>query len=80
MGNFFPDGAVNPDGPEAESYVEEFAAAATWTVNHNLGRIPKSCSVLNAAGFEIEVSVQHVSENQTIVSFDLPTAGTVRLS
>jgi hypothetical protein len=49
-------------------------------VNHNLGRHPFSSSVETLGGLEIEVAVQHVTDNQSVVSFDAPTAGTVKFT
>jgi len=49
-------------------------------VNHNLGRHPFSSSVETLGGVEIEVAVQHVTTNQSVVSFDAPTAGIVKLT
>lgn len=49
-------------------------------MNHNLGRHPFSSSVETLGGVEIEVAVQHVTTNQSVVSFDAPTAGIVKLT
>jgi hypothetical protein len=64
----------------ATGYSQTFTAAATWTVNHNLGRHPYSWAVETLGGVEIEVAVQHVSINQSVVMFDSQTAGTARFT
>lgn len=49
-------------------------AAATWTVIHNLGRLPV-VTVLDSSNQEIEAQVDHVSINQLTISFAGPTSG-----
>lgn len=77
-------GPVGPTGPTGATgvagYSETFAAAATWTVNHNLGRHPYSWAVETLGGVEIDVAVQHVTANQSVVSFDAPTAGVAKFT
>lgn len=77
-----PAGATGATGPAGagESYSETFPATATWIVNHNFGRHPYSWAVETLGGLEIEVAVQHVSLNQSIVMFDVQTAGTARFT
>ena len=53
--------------------------AQEWVINHNLGFRP-SVELLSVGGAEIEGDVLHVSENQTLVSFVMPVAGSARLS
>lgn len=76
-----PEGPIGPTGPTGVAgYSETFDAASTWVVNHNLGRYPFSSSVQTLGGVEIDVAVQHVSVNQSVVSFDVPTAGVVKFT
>lgn len=56
-----------------------FASALQWTVNHNLGYRP-AVEVMNGGGEEIEAEVLHISVNQCRVTFNTPTAGSVRLN
>lgn len=71
-------GATGPAG--AAGYSETFAAAPTWVVNHNLGRHPFTWAVETLGGVEIDVAVQHVSINQSVVMFDAQTAGIARFT
>ena len=66
---------VHP-GQAAGSYFSftQAAPAATWTVVHNLGRIPV-VSVLNAAGQEVLADVEHGSINATTITHGSPMAG-----
>lgn len=48
--------------------------ALQWNVNHNLGRKPV-VSVLTVGGVEIDAAITHVSLNQFLVDFNVPTAG-----
>lgn len=52
-------------------------AAATWIVNHNLGRRPAAVSVRSPGGREVTADVLHVSVNQLVVNFAGPTVGSV---
>lgn len=71
--------AVGTQGPAgagvATPFEQNFAAAASWTVNHNLGRRPASVRVLTPGGVEAEADVTEISLNQVIVSFAAPQAG-----
>jgi Collagen triple helix repeat (20 copies) len=71
-----PQGAT---GPQPTGYAETFAAASSWTVNHNLGRYPAGCSVHSLGGLIVDAEIQHMSVNQIIVRFDAPMAGAVEL-
>jgi hypothetical protein len=71
-------GATGPAG--AAGYSETFAAAPSWIVNHNFGRHPFTWAVETLGGVEIDVAVQHVTSNQTIVMFDSQTAGIAKFT
>lgn len=82
-----PPGATGGQGPQgpagtngSAAYVESFDAAPVWIVNHNLGRHPHTWAVESSGNVELDVSVQHVSPNQSRVYFDLPVAGVVRFT
>lgn len=76
-----PTGDTGPTGPTGVvGYSETFGAAGSWVVNHNLGRHPFSSTVQTLGGVEIDVAVQHVTVNQSVVSFDAPTAGVVKFT
>jgi hypothetical protein len=72
-------GATGATGPPPTGYSQTFAAAPSWTVNHNLGRIPAACSVHTLGGVVVDAEMQHTSVNQVIVYFDAQMAGAVEL-
>jgi hypothetical protein len=55
------------------------SAAATWTINHNLGFKP-SVELLNSGSQEIDGDVVHTSANQVVVTFNVPVSGFARLA
>jgi hypothetical protein len=67
-----PLSAINTGGSGYE-FIQS-SAAATWTINHNLGRNPV-VSILSTGGIEVEAEVMHISPNQTVVNFASPFAG-----
>ncbi len=58
-------------------FEQSFAAAPSWTVNHNLGRSPTAVRVLTPGGVEVEAEVTEISLNQIVVQFASPQAGRV---
>lgn len=50
------------------------SAAATWTVNHNLGYRP-AVQILSAGGVEMLAEVVHSSVNQALIYFDQAATG-----
>lgn len=52
--------------------------ATTWTINHNLGRLPQ-VEVFSVGGVQMFGDVTHVSDNQTTIDFNTALAGTARL-
>jgi len=73
-------GLQGPPGAAADSYDHvQSSAATTWTVNHNLGRLP-IVSLRSVGGVEIEGDVVHVSNNQAQITFNISTAGTARFN
>lgn len=71
-------GRTGPQGP-ASAFFEhvQSAAAATWTINHNLGFRP-AVSAINEGSQQVEGSVIHTSVNQLVLSFSIPIAGRAR--
>ena len=55
------------------------SAATTWTIAHNLGYKP-SVSAFSAGGVEMVASVPHLSPDVLQLNFNLPVAGSARLS
>lgn len=50
------------------------SAAATWTINHNLGR-RVDVTLLTVGGAEFWAEILHTSLNQTLVYLATPLAG-----
>ena len=74
-----PKGDPGPPGAGYHVQHDQPVAAATWTINHNLGLRP-SVGVFTAGGQEVWAEVLHVSVNQVLISFDAPFAGFAILS
>lgn len=73
--NVSEGGAVEPGGGSDASYLhEQTAPSATWTVTHMLGKYP-SVTVVDSSHDEVVGSVNHVSINQTVISFSAAFAG-----
>ncbi len=53
----------------------QYPAADRWVVNHNLGRYPAAISVRTLGGVVCDVMIEHKSQNELWVNFDVPTAG-----
>lgn len=69
-----------PAGQSGAGYTHtQGSAATTWTVNHNLGVRP-AVDISNAGGQKVNAEVLHLSLNQAVISFVIPTAGTARLT
>jgi len=69
-----PRGASGPAGNGA-AHDQTFSAAASWTVNHNLGRRPAAVRVLSDGGIEVIAEIIEISTNQLIVQFAVPQSG-----
>jgi hypothetical protein len=59
-----------------KTYTQDFTAAATVTVTHNLGKRP-AVTVIDTASDEVVGEVEHLSLNQLQVSFSAPFSGVV---
>lgn len=68
-----PPGSGTGSGAAAYEHSQP-SAAATWTINHNLGYRP-SIVPLSTGGAAIVGEILHVSVNQALVLFDTPRAG-----
>ena len=73
-----PDGS---GGGAIASYVHrQDTASGTWVANHGLGRRPVAWSLYDLADDErCEYVVSHPDLNRTVVTMDVPTAGTLYL-
>lgn len=78
-GNLPPLPVPSTNGPISFSpFVHiQAQAAVQWTVNHNRGYRPAAVTVLSVGGVEIEAAITHVTDNQLVVDFAVPSAGSV---
>ena len=58
---------------------EQVTPSTTWTINHNLGYKP-AIDLFSVGSQEIDGGVVHTSDNQTVVTFTVATAGFARLN
>ncbi|HXG83178.1 MAG TPA: hypothetical protein VNI84_04035 [Pyrinomonadaceae bacterium] len=72
-----PPGPPGPFGTAASFTHTQSAAAAEWTVNHNLGAYPLA-EIRSVGGIVVEAEILHVSVNQFKVFFDTAYSGFVR--
>jgi hypothetical protein len=74
-----PPGPAGPQGPSGASggtYLHTQASpAATWQINHSLGRTP-NIAVINTSGTVVHADIVHNSASQAVVTFPAPYAGT----
>lgn len=68
------NGERGPPGGDLNHVHEQAVAAATWTVNHGLGKFP-SVTVVDSAGEECEGEVQHTSASQCVLTFSAAFSG-----
>jgi hypothetical protein len=80
-GAVLPAAIIGPPGRDGTQPYEhvQASAAASWTVNHNLGRWPIAVTVVTTGGVEVTGDVTHVSTNQTAIAFAQPFAGRARV-
>jgi hypothetical protein len=62
------------DGLAAYTHTQA-AAAATWTINHNLGR-KVAVTLYTTGGVQMLADVTHTTSNQAVVNFTSAVAGT----
>jgi hypothetical protein len=74
-----PRGPAGPSGAAQDSFdFTQASPALQWSISHNLGRRP-IVELFSVGGAEIEADVIHLSNDQVIVNFVIPTAGSARL-
>lgn len=74
-------GIQGPPGPPSTGYTfVQSSPSSTWTINHNLGYVPSSVTILSPGGFEVDAEVAYNGVNQVIVYFIEPYAGSARIS
>lgn len=65
---------TGPGGSDAHYVHQQNTPAATWTINHNLGKRP-AIQVFDSAGQECEGLLTHVTLAQAVVEFSAPFSG-----
>lgn len=72
-------GERGPSGVAGDSFeFSQSSPALQWSISHNLGRRP-IVELFSVGGAEIDADVLHISTDQVLVNFLLPTAGSARL-
>jgi len=54
-------------------------AAAVWTIDHNIGRLPASVEILSSQGIVTGSRIEHPTSNRTVVTHSKPFVGSVLL-
>jgi len=79
ISNAGPRGPTGPSGADEDSFdFQQASPALQWSISHNLGRRP-IVELFSVGGAEIDADVTHLSNDQVIVNFVIPTAGSARL-
>lgn len=75
------EGVVGLPGTSGDKHYQhdQEVPAATWTIQHNLGKKP-SVTVVDSGGNEWQTAVEHLSANECRVSFSAPFAGRAYLN
>jgi hypothetical protein len=68
-----------PKGDPSGLTMTQPTASTTWTLNHNLGYQP-NVQLFTVGGVAMIAEIIHTSNNQTVVTFSVATAGTARLA
>jgi hypothetical protein len=82
-----PQGAQGDTGPQGPAgspggsalYFTQSSPAATWIVTHNLHRKPQ-VSLFDVTATVIHADITHGSDDQTTITFALPTVGSALFS
>lgn len=70
-----PQGPPGPTGGGSFYYLHTQGTPSTsWTVNHNLGAVP-NVSVLVGGVTVSGVRIDHASNNQTVITLNIPSSG-----
>jgi hypothetical protein len=72
-------GPVNAVGDAPTFVFTQASAAASWSVTHNLGGFP-SVTLADPSGNVMIAGVQYINNNQVIVTFSTPVAGSAYLN
>jgi hypothetical protein len=74
-----PPGRDGQNGTGAAFEFNQPTPSSEWIINHNLGFQPPLIAVSDLAGYIVDCGIQHVSANQTRLTFQPPMAGKARL-
>lgn len=75
-----PPGPPGPQGQAGGAYIHAQETENTiWIINHNLGFYP-DIAIWDNGGMEIRGTIQHYSNNQARILFNIAIAGGARLS
>ena len=74
-------GERGPQGPSgASGFIHtQSTPAATWTITHNLGRVPLSCEV-SISDEVVYTDVSYPDSTTAVLTFASPQTGTARFS
>lgn len=72
-------GVYTAIGSDDKYYTETFTSAVTWTVNHNLDKLP-AVTVMNSSGEVMLSPITHVSDSQCTINHSVAVAGSVSCS
>jgi hypothetical protein len=72
-----PRGFSGGGGSAGYDHIQN-SALDLWTINHNLGYKP-SVQTFTVGGLEVLGEIQHISNNQVVVTFNTTLSGTARL-
>lgn len=76
-----PPGPPGPAGGDSGSYLyTQVDPASSWVINHSLGYLPNVTVEEAGTGYIIMCSEIHHSVTQVELQFNIPRAGTARLS
>lgn len=65
-----PQGPQGPQGTSGDAHYvhNQVTPSASWTITHNLGKMP-SVTIVDSADTEVEGDIQYTSVNQVVVTF-----------
>lgn len=73
-------GPPGPAGAGLTSYTTSVPAVNSYTVSHNLNRVPVAITFYDVSGTECEVGVRIVDANSLDILQDNPSEGTVSIA
>jgi hypothetical protein len=74
-----PAGPPGPEGVDATYLHQQLVPAATWTIDHGLGKEP-SVTVIDSGGSVVIGDVSYPTLNRVVLIFSAPFGGRARLN